>query len=250
MAGAALALVLSLACLGSCALLDVAEFPAGGAAVRIVHLSDLHFTDNRPVYDELVETVNRQPADFLFCTGDLVESDAGLEIARSYLSRIRTGIHRFAVLGNHDSAASVDRAALARMYADCGFTLLVDEQTEVLVNGKRCQVIGMSSWETGDGTGPDSLDETADLRLVLAHEPIRFDLLPPHVQAVALFSGHTHGGQITFFGAPLLLPEGSGSYVAGKYNRGDDVLFVSRGVGNSIVDLRLFAQSQIGVIGL
>lgn len=242
--------LLIFASLASCSLLDVAQFPAAAPAVRIIHLSDLHITQARPVYDELVEEVNRETADFLFCTGDLVESNAGLEIARSYLSRIRTGTHRFAVLGNHDSAASLDRAAIARVYAECGFTLLVNSQAEVLANGKRCQVIGLSSWEENDPPSPSGLDESADLRLILAHEPIRFDNMPPHSQPVSMFSGHTHGGQITFFGVPILVPSGSGPYVEGKYQRGADTLFVSRGVGNSIIDLRLFAQPQIGVISL
>jgi predicted MPP superfamily phosphohydrolase len=64
-----------------------------------------------------------------------------------------------------------------------------------------------------------------------------------------MLSGHTHGGQVTFFGLPLILPEGSGRYCAGEYASGACELHVSRGIGNSTVDFRLFADPEIPVYG-
>jgi predicted MPP superfamily phosphohydrolase len=60
-----------------------------------------------------------------------------------------------------------------------------------------------------------------------------------------MLSGHTHGGQIAPFGVALKLPHGSGGYVAGWY-RGDGVpLYVSRGIGTSLVPIRIGATPEL-----
>jgi predicted MPP superfamily phosphohydrolase len=64
-------------------------------------------------------------------------------------------------------------------------------------------------------------------------------------------SGHTHGGQITLFGWAFgPLPPGSGPFVAGQYETAACPLYVSRGLGTSVLPLRLFARPEIAVFDL
>ena len=60
-------------------------------------------------------------------------------------------------------------------------------------------------------------------------------------------SGHTHGGQVAFGGWAPWLPVGSGRFVAGFYDVPGCRLFVSRGVGTSVLPLRLGAQPEVVV---
>ncbi len=48
-----------------------------------------------------------------------------------------------------------------------------------------------------------------------------------------------------FFVEPFWLPPGSGEYVSGWYGLADSKLYVSRGIGTSILSARLFARPEI-----
>jgi predicted MPP superfamily phosphohydrolase len=66
-----------------------------------------------------------------------------------------------------------------------------------------------------------------------------------------MLSGHTHGGQVAPFGRPLYRPRGSGRYVSGWYRDADRVpMYVSRGIGTSVVPIRLGAVPEIAVFDL
>jgi hypothetical protein len=61
-------------------------------------------------------------------------------------------------------------------------------------------------------------------------------------------AGHTHGGQIRLPGlGPLWLPPGSGRYIAGWYGTDASKLYVSKGVGTSLLRARLFARPEIAI---
>jgi len=96
----------------------------------------------------------------------------------------------------------------------------------------------------------------ADMRnIVLAHCPTLFhDLISTYgrdAPRTYMFSGHTHGGQITLFGIPIYLPPGSGGYCSGRYTEGNHVLFISRGIGNNRnLDFRFFSDPELPVYGL
>jgi predicted MPP superfamily phosphohydrolase len=65
----------------------------------------------------------------------------------------------------------------------------------------------------------------------------------------AVISGHTHGGQVAVAGWAPILPAGSAGYVSGWY-RDDGLpdLFVSRGLGTSVVPVRLGAPPELAII--
>lgn len=88
---------------------------------------------------------------------------------------------------------------------------------------------------------------TNAFKIALYHSPAYFDSLDDQRVDLGL-AGHTHGGQIRIpFLAPFWLPEGSGSYVEGWYTRGWNRMYVSRGIGNSILEFRFACRPEISV---
>jgi hypothetical protein len=67
-----------------------------------------------------------------------------------------------------------------------------------------------------------------------------------------ILSGHTHGGQITFFGLwfPFFDLKYGHKYRTGIYSLGDKILLVSNGLGTTLLPLRFFARPEINVITL
>jgi uncharacterized protein len=58
---------------------------------------------------------------------------------------------------------------------------------------------------------------------------------------------HVHGGQANLFGWAPFVPPGSGSYLRGWYRDGNPPLYVSRGIGTSIVAARFNAVPEVAI---
>ena len=69
-----------------------------------------------------------------------------------------------------------------------------------------------------------------------------------------VFSGHAHGGQfrLPFLGRGLVAP-GQGlfpRYTEGVHERNGTTMIISRGLGNSVIPVRLFNQPEIVCVKL
>jgi predicted MPP superfamily phosphohydrolase len=62
-----------------------------------------------------------------------------------------------------------------------------------------------------------------------------------------MLAGHTHGGQIAPLGVPLMRPRGSGRYVSGWYRDPAPPMYVSRGIGTSVIPARYRARPEVAV---
>jgi len=62
-----------------------------------------------------------------------------------------------------------------------------------------------------------------------------------------ILSGHTHGGQVKLLGFIPYLPQGSGKYVSGWYLDQHKQLYVSKGIGTSILPIRFGARAEISI---
>jgi predicted MPP superfamily phosphohydrolase len=81
------------------------------------------------------------------------------------------------------------------------------------------------------------------------HEPDFVREMPDHVSLQ--ISGHSHGGQVCLpFGAPLYTPFGARDYTAGFYRKARVPVFVTRGVGTTGPDFRVFCAPEVSVLTL
>jgi uncharacterized protein len=83
--------------------------------------------------------------------------------------------------------------------------------------------------------------------IALFHSPAFFDAASSKIDLA--LAGHTHGGQVRvpFVGA-LWLPQQSGEYVAGWYQRDRAKMFVSRGIGTSMLPIRFNCRPELALI--
>ena len=83
--------------------------------------------------------------------------------------------------------------------------------------------------------------------ILLSHRPESFRLYV-HCGADLVFSGHAHGGQvrIPFVGGLVAPHQGFfPEYDSGLYREGGTSMLVSRGLGNSIIPLRINNRPEI-----
>jgi len=245
-------LLLILPLLTACSLVSVTLLDDTGS-IRIAHISDLHIREADPVYRTMIARLNAENPDLILMTGDLVVGDAGVPILADIFSGYTGGAPIFAVIGNWETGTHVDIGSMKASLAEAGITLLINEGLTLSLHGRRVAIHGFDDFLLGAPDFATYVPDPDALNIVMGHEPIVFDRvnekygedIPLHV-----FSGHTHGGQITLFGTPLVLPNGSGDYVHGEYRKGLNTLYVSRGIGTSTINLRICADPEILLVSL
>jgi hypothetical protein len=217
----------------------------------LVQLSDLHFGRLRPFHRQVAEACGEADPDLIVLTGDTAHDPDDLPELATFLELLPRDVPVVAVLGNWEYWGGVAPADLARTLEAHGGRLLRNEGVSVAFGGTDLEVVGLDDLVAGRpapevavGTGSDTPT------LVLAHCPAQRDRLPsPAGGSGWVLSGHTHGGQVDLFGVRYT-PRGSGPYVEGWY-RGDAGapwdLYVSRGLGTSVVPFRLGALPQLTV---
>ena len=131
-----------------------------------------------------------------------------------------------------------------------GIKVLDDEVLEVPARGSSFWLAGLADlW-----TRPQRIDATiAKIPvgvpiIALTHNPDIFPRLPQRVPL--LLAGHTHAAQIMFpIIGPIVQPSKNG-YVRGHYYENNHDLFVTSGIGNSIIPIRFGVPPEIVLLAV
>ncbi len=232
----------------------------------MAQLSDLHLQRVGRHEEQIAETVHRLSPDVVLLGGDVIDRSDKLPTLRSFLSLLPSSSATYAILGNWEHWAELDLRELERSYEAHAVELLINRTTRLERHGVSVLLTGVD-----DATGgrPNLRESLADVEpaanhLLLAHSPVYRDHLehegPPRsllgttTAAGAEFgryapqymlSGHTHGGQINLFGWAPYRPPGSGRYVRGWYRDRYPYLYVSQGLGTSVLSARFGAVPEI-----
>ena len=216
--------------------------------MRIVALSDLHAPCFYFPDDELVDTINSMKPDVFILGGDIVDR-YGNESRVLVFENVKARFAKLAVYGNWEYHGRLDRTALLKSYEKAGVTVLVNDVFQI----DSMTFVGLDDYLRGK---PDyhllaKAGSEKSPVLAIAHCPASFDRFDAGSKSpVITLSGHTHGGQIAPFGKALITPRGSGDYVHGWYHRKNRSMYVMRGVGTSVVPVRIGAKPEILVLDL
>jgi len=216
--------------------------------LRIVALADIHAPDLFISTTDLIQTINSQEPDLLILAGDTF-SKREFESLMPEFGKINTDCIKVAVPGNWEYSLFRNLDNLRCRFRDVGIKLLVNEACEI----QGLKIIGLDDLLGGapDFSMLNNSSVGVSAHIVISHCPKSFDFIKPdsHKQTICI-AGHTHGGQIAPFGQVLLTPPGSGSYVHGWYQHGNNCMYVLRGIGTSVVPLRIGARPELLVLDL
>jgi uncharacterized protein len=227
--------------------------------IRVAVLADLHVGSPYNGVDKLERIVDLTLAakpDLILLVGDYVIHGVlggkfvEPEIIVKGLSRLSAPLGVFAVLGNHDRWHNTRRFENA--FETVGIPVLEDAVVTVISGQCTFSLVGLSDFWSGPrdyGAALSRLPRGVPA-LAFTHNPDIFPLLPESVNLT--FAGHTHGGQvyIPILGR-LIVPSRYGQrYAAGHIVKDGLNLFVSPGLGTSILPVRFLVPPEISVVTL
>ncbi len=222
---------------------------------RIVQVSDLHNKNFWFNENFLAEKVKEQKPDIIVITGDIADrTHTNIEGAIKTAEKLCEIADTYYVTGNHEKALPKSvQDKLFEGLKNAGVIILDDESAEITEFGENFTLIGLDDYSLGTPTlSTEIKNSNTNFNVVLAHEP---QYLENYNKAGAdlVFTGHAHGGQ---FRLPLLGPviaPDQGFFpklTEGEVISGGTTEIISRGLGNSLMPLRLFNYPEIVVVDI
>ena len=237
---------------------------------KILQLSDLHNRKFNEGNKKLIKKIEDQAPDIIVITGDMVSSNSkGFNAFFDVIKGIDDKYPVYYIFGNHEQRLPLEKqASIVRKLKEYGVKIL-DNDVEFISKGENyIQIYGLQQnliyynnyfkskkryhYEKKDIENIFSMIDDKKFNILLAHNPLYFETYEAW-GADLIFSGHVHGGivKIPFVGG-LLSPERKffPKYSGGEYSINDSKMVVSRGLGYSTVNLRVFNNPEMCVVEL
>lgn len=214
-------------------------------AFRVVQISDLHNRLFGKEQQKLLDAIRSEKPDLIVITGDLFNRHASGAHRNAYcFAECVTSVAPTCFSeGNHEISLNETGERYMKAIASMGVHVLRNAYMDL----PECRLIGLK--QRADARTLRALMDPERFNLVLAHRP---ELFPVYAEAGAdtVLSGHAHGGQVRVFGKGIYAP-GQGvlpKYTSGMYRIGESILYVSRGLGNTIPVPRVLNAPELCVL--
>lgn len=250
------------------------NLPKSFDGIRIGQISDIHSGSfwNKTAVQGGVEMLNKEKADLVFFTGDLVNNMA--DEMKDYVevfNKVSAPMGVYSILGNHDygdyvswpskEAKVKNLEKLIQTHRAMGWDILLDEHRILKEGDDEIAIIGIENWgakarfpKYGNLKNAWQGTEKVPVKLLLSHDPSHWqaEVVPMYPDIDLTFSGHTHGMQFgveigDFRWSPVkyVYKEWADLYQAGK-----QYLYVNRGFGYLGFPGRIGIVPEITIIEL
>lgn len=243
---------------------------------KIVQLSDIHTGSfhSRAALRKAIDLVNSLEPDIIVFTGDLVNNKTEEAYEhKEALKALNAKLGVYSILGNHDygdyenwsteEAYRENFEDMVKLHQELDWKLLRNEHVKIELDGSEIQLIGVENWSKNKGFHSyGDLDKACrqidndHFSILLSHDPSHWEAEVLHTEKYPFIdltlSGHTHGFQ---FGVEIPGFKWSPSqYIypqwAGLYNKGQQYIYVNRGLGCLGFMGRVGIKPEITVINL
>lgn len=241
--------------------------------LKIVAISDIHGGSNFITEDKIRQIVvetNTQKPDLVVLLGDYLspslfnrkELRMPLETIAQNLTGLRAKYGVYAILGNVDEA--FDKEKVSAELKKAGIEVLSNEVVSIQINEEKLRLLGMQDKEEFQ----EWKDISNQLKLLLAKGEQEGNLIvlvhnPDYINVISgglmisndltlILAGHTHGGQVSLplIGSPIIPSSYGQKYAAGHIQEAGTDMFVTTGVGTSLIPVRFGVPPEISVLTL
>lgn len=235
----------------------VPSWPMACDGLRVAVLADLHVGSPRnglSKLDRIITLTQRARPDLILLAGDyVIHGVAGgqftppEDIARA-LRGLSAPLGVWAVLGNHDWW--FDGPRVRASLESVGIRFLEDAAAKVGSSPCSFWLVGISDFWEGRHDVHAALAQITGSAPVVAftHNPDVFPEIPAQVDLTV--AGHTHGGQVylPLIGRPIVPSRYGQRFAIGHIVEDGRHLFVSPGLGTSILPVRFLVPPEVSVL--
>jgi uncharacterized protein len=243
--------------------IKASSLPESFTHFRIVQLSDIHDSEFGENNIDLVNKVKTLLPDAIFITGDFIDRNRyELEQSLEIVKQLHDIAPIYFVTGNHEISTN-DTVRIKRELSNLGVHVLTDESLLIANDtGEQIAIGGIEDPLSSNLDEHEYVEQVIDktfkdvpddmFKILLSHRPELFNVYVDR-QIDLVFSGHAHGGQIRMPGVGGIVAPGQGwfpTYTAGVHELNGTSMIVSRGLGNSLVPIRIFNRPEVVVTTL
>ncbi len=219
---------------------------------KIIQVSDLHNKRFGANQQRLIELIKKQEPDIIVVTGDVIDSNrTDVDTAIEFMELAVAIAPIYYITGNHEEWVEPEvKESLLKQMEQTGTKIMDNKSILIESGGDSFRLMGLAeasllSNQLSEMTKEFDLEK--ELIVLLAHEP-QYIRQYSMANVDLVLSGHAHGGQfrLPFIGGIVapdqgILPE----YTEGVHKEGDTTMIISRGLGNSVIPLRLFNRPEV-----
>ena len=237
--------------------LSLPDWPASHQLLRLVLVSDIHAGSpfiTAAKIDTVVTAILAQKPDAIVLLGDYVIQGVvggtfmAPEDLAEILARLKAPLGVYGVLGNHDWW--LDGARVTKALQSAGIVMLDNRALRIERPGGAFWLAGIGDALAGapDIDGAVARLSDAAPAILATHNPDLFPRVPARI-ALSL-AAHTHGGQVhlPLIGRPIVPSRYGERYASGLVVEGGRHLFVTTGLGTSIIPVRFRVTPEIVVL--
>lgn len=239
--------------------IKIDNWPSELNGLKVAVVADIHVDDwfvNERKVRSIVERTNQLQPELIVILGDYLSGEGWVRSAveprvfAPILKELRAPLGVYSVLGNHDWWA--DGAKLRQELEQNGIKVLENETAQVNARNRSLWLVGLADLWTRQQRINETIEKAphGEPIIALAHNPDIFPKLPPHLPL--LIAGHTHGGQVRF---PIIGSVVNSTRMGDRYSWGhifehNRHLFVTSGIGTSILPVRFGVRPEIVLLTL
>ena len=226
-----------------------------GEPIRVALASDLHIGspgNGIEKLDRVVARINQAKPDTVLLLGDyVIQGVIGgrfvpPETIADHLRALQAPFGVYAVLGNHDWW--LDAPRVARAFNGVGIPVVEDRAVRIARGAAGFWLLGISDFWEGrhDVASALAYVKSEEPVIAMTHNPDVFPSIPDRVCVTV--AGHAHGGQVALplIGRPIV--PSRKRYAAGEITENGKRMFVTTGVGTSILPVRFRVPPEIVIL--
>ena len=243
------------------------KIPNNFNGFKIAHVSDYHNAHFALNNDYLVSMIEKEKPDIIALTGDIVDSHhTDVDVSIALVEKLVNVAPCYYITGNHEAWLGEVYDKLEERMIELGVIVLRNETVQIKKGGEHINIIGIDDPDFGPpSTYIDDKTKISDsismalmnnyvegYNILLSHRPEVFDSYVENDMDLVLV-GHAHGGQVRlpFVGGVVAPDQGFfPKYDAGRFDEDNTTMIISRGIGNSIIPVRVNNQPELVMIEL
>lgn len=236
------------------------KVPKGFDGYRILQVSDLHNKEFGENNCRLFKKVEEAKADCIVITGDLVDGNrTKLDVAIQFAKKCVEIVPTYFVSGNHEKWSGI-YDELKEELEQSGVHVLSNTSIDLKRGEDTIRCIGVEDPAFNKSEYSENSEEeqmiavlegltskTEKFQILLSHRPEQLSIYAEQ-KVDLVFSGHAHGGQfrLPFIGGVIAPDQGLFPKLTnGVHKEKETTMVISRGLGNSIIPIRVFNRPEL-----